>query len=404
VNKNQPKIRRSITNKEDIYTHLNFTPDIKNNYLVTKKKSVFLDSKQAKFHSTNINTKLDKDNLAQRTSKDSVNMKKSTNHALLNSNCILTTNYSENNKDVKEEEHIITMSTNNTPKNNIDDCQSDILSTIQNFGKIIKTQTTTINGTDVNKINNLNSMLHNIVINSDNKNNDNNNQNHLNNSHLFTYMNDSKNLLMENNVIRRDTFIDNNFNTKLRVDKDEILNEIYTNSDMRMKKYGILFDFINNNIKEITEMVSNQNTTNKNIDDDNIIEMSSDVKNRNIIDINSNTPIKRDNVNRNKKYPAKMLTDISNSFIESSAEEEFYRDLVDHTINYNLDNFSNEMSSLRSRIDISNFNDKMDQTQFQYDDMTPKNRKSPIKDLDNNETCHVVETELEFKREPSFNK
>ena len=60
------------------------------------------------------------------------------------------------------------------------------------------------------------------------------------------------------------------------------------------------------------------------------------------------------------------------------------------------------MSSLRSRIDISNFtvNDIMDQTQYQYDDYVFRSKmNTPLKiDEKINETCQM-ETVREFKKE-----
>jgi hypothetical protein len=143
--------------------------------------------------------------------------------------------------------------------------------------------------------------------------------------------NDDSKLLMDNNVIKRDTFIDNNFNKKLRsneVPQANLIDEVYTNSDMRIKKYGILFNFINSNLKEITELVNNQNNK--------IIE---------------------------ETIEGYSFENIS-SFLATSFKEDFYKNL-DNTINLTIVNVSNDASTLRTKIGISMF-DKTEKTECQF--------------------------------------
>jgi hypothetical protein len=146
---------------------------------------------------------------------------------------------------------------------------------------------------------------------------------------------DSSRLLMDNNVIKRDTFIDNNFNKKIRtgeVPQENLIDEVYTNSDMRIKKYGILFNFINSNLKEITNLMHNQNNK--------IIE---------------------------ETIEGYSFENIS-SFLANSINEDFYKNQFDQTINLTGINVSNnnEMSTLRTKMGLSMF-DKSEKTECQFD-------------------------------------
>lgn len=328
------------------------------------------------------------------------NEKKSPYKTLITSNCVLTTNYSDNHNPNKEEDYLMTSPTNKqVSKDKLKSEQEpDIITSIKTLGNILGQNgiRNNLKNDDVTRLGELNSKLNNI----ENK-QDINEDNEYKNSRLNSYINDSKNLLVENNMIRRDTFIDNNFNKKYRLyDKDIIIDEINKNSDMRLKKYEILFGFLGNNIKELTELVTAQ-SQNKN-EDINLIKKSHSkphrIKGKALsIDINSN-PI--------KLSPRKILTDFDKSMIETSKDEEFFNDLLDHNF-VNLGNFSNEMSSLRSKFDISLFGNKIDQTQHQYEDYnnTLKNKQNIDGQSCIDETCSVPE-EMEGSRikknTPSF--
>jgi hypothetical protein len=192
---------------------------------------------------------------------------------------------------------------------------------------------------------------------------------------------DENRLLMKNNIIRRETFIDNNFNKKFTSinenaeAKGNIINELFTNSDLRIKKYGILFDFINTNIREITELMAEKSEEEE--------QISGEVKYEEKVE--SLTENKKININL-----PKILADISGSFLASSAaEEDFYQGLADFTLNYtNLNNFSNEMSTMR--VDQSCI-DKFDKTQCQYDEYPT--RKNTCTQEMNNETCQIIDSE-----------
>ena len=127
-----------------------------------------------------------------------------------------------------------------------DTLENDILLSIQNFGTLLRINNSKgvkidENSPDIIKLNNL--------LNS-----------------IKTGHNDSSQLLFnENNTIRRDTFINDNYNKKQcsrqetslfnTLKRENIINGIYLNSDMRIKKYGIFFDFFSENIKEINNFL-----------------------------------------------------------------------------------------------------------------------------------------------------
>lgn len=377
--------RVSITSKEDVMRYsqnnFNFTPDNKPSTKIkkqgsidtTKPKSISINNFQYGLVTPHSST----------NSTPTAQPKYNSNPQLITSNCVLTTNYSDTHK----EEQCAVSSNNNltaSPKKLSE--VNYLVQTIQTLGTMIKSSESpnTVNeimssGQNAIKINKLNSLLNNISLNNKEcelKETANENINH----ELIMpklQLNDSKNLLMENNVIRRDTFIDNNFNKKFQVDKQNIMNEIYTTSDIRMKKYGILFDFINTNIKEITEMVS-QNTTNRNHEEQHI--------NNIIFDKEAVKALNEEDVSMKKNN---LLNNMSNSFMDSPSDLDFYKNLIEHTIvNGTLnDNFSQDMSSFRSKVDKSHVND---QTHVQYDDYHFKSRTyKPNKNVNNDETCMV---------------
>jgi hypothetical protein len=384
---NKTRDRVSITSKEDVMRYsqnnFNFTPDNKSSTIIKKRGSI--DTTKPKSISINNMQFGLVTPVSSTNSTPTAQPKYNSNPQLLTSNCVLTTNYSDTHK----EEFALSNNNNmsSSPKKFSE--ANYLVHTIQTLGTMIKSSESPskVNevlstGQNALKINKLNSLLNTISLpkkESELKEAADENFHHeLNIPHL--QLNDSKNLLMENNVIRRDTFIDNNFNKKFQVDKQNIMNEIYTTSDIRMKKYGILFDFINTNIKEITEMVS-QNTTNRIPEEhqiNNIIFDKEAVKALNEEDVT----IKKNN----------LLNNISNSFIDSPSDLDFYKNFIEHTIiNGTLnDNFSQDMSSFRSKIDKSHVND---QTHVQYDDYHFKSKtyQQQQRNVNNDETC-VVDT------------
>ena len=76
----------------------------------------------------------------------------------------------------------------------------------------------------------------------------------------------SQQMIYENNIIKRETFINDNYTKKRKlreesslfntIKKESIINGIYLNSDMRIKKYGILFEFLTDNLIEINNFLT----------------------------------------------------------------------------------------------------------------------------------------------------
>jgi hypothetical protein len=225
---------------------------------------------------------------------------------------VLSTNYSEGNKG----EYFTRVRT--TEDEDIEACRDEgIISSINTMGKMLQKTRATSNTGGFKKEDNKHKL-----------------DKMLNKADQPSGGDDSK-LLMDNNVIKRDTFIDNNFNKKLRsneIPQANLIDEVYTNSDMRIKKYGILFNFINNNLKEITELVNNQNNNR-------IIEETID------------------------GYSFENIS----SFLATSIKEDFYMN-HDQTINLtgvNALNVSNDVSTLRTKIGLSMF-DKTEKTECQF--------------------------------------
>jgi hypothetical protein len=157
--------------------------------------------------------------------------------------------------------------------------------------------------------------------------------------------------------------------------KEKINTEIYTNSDLRIKRYGILLDFINTNLKEINDLVCNKNNEASlyKIDEVNSNKMSS-LHSR--INLNSRTNLlEKDNIydyedSEMQEYtniaivvkgkieyknqvanPFKNnIADITKSILVSSINSDFYQDLLEGSFN-NIQSFlniSNDMSSIRT--------------------------------------------------------
>jgi hypothetical protein len=415
---NKPKInkkinytRKSIAGKEDIYPNfkLNFTPEAKNSIgsATGFKKKTTGEIRHRSQNFTQVHPLKNEqyiNNYFQNLTNPSPtsNLIKSSN--TLNSNYILTTNYSENNfnRDIREEEFVVQTPKLSTPKNNQIEVQSEIVSSIKTFGTILKNQNDPMhlnelmsNPLEMNKLNSLNNLLYKVDLNSFSELKTTNEVKEKDvkieqaDPFLKFHLNDSKNLLMENNVIRRDTFIDTNFNKKMiSNDKNVIINEIYGNSNNRIKKYEILFDFINSNIKEITELMSQNNTIIKPTEEENVIFNKEIVKDLNEEKLLCNKPNKQ------------IINDESYSFINSSASDfDFYKQLTDETITN--DNFSNDMSTLRGKIDITQTNDKLDKTQYQYDDCAFRRRTRIKTDacIENNTTIRINEFDINCKEE-----
>lgn len=301
VNKILP-VRNSISSKEDVNA---FNKDC---------KDVIFKKMQIKKNSLPTLNKIEFPKPDKTFNHSPTQIKESStksNIATKTSNIILTTNYSEKEGVDKHEEGQL-------------DSSNVILNSIQKLGKMLQ-------GTNLKDT---------IIIDDDGNNNLNLIQN--------THNNKNETYIEINNLLKN----------------HDCNNETNDESEQRMKRYGILFDFINSNLKEINLLMSNE-------------------KEKDVI---------------KKSSPFMDNPDITDSFLESCINEEFYRNLAEQTNHLDY----NELSSIMSKIDATHINNKSDTTQFQFDGMhfnrrNARNRDRPNEDMfDGNITCEYVDTENEF--------
>lgn len=269
-------------------------------------------------------------------------------------------------------------------------------------------------------------------------------------SHNISY--DSKNLLNENNILRRDTFIEpagkpinvinanmlgeHNFThtnflkkpAEKREDKMIMMNEIAVNSDMRLKRYEILLEFINSNLKEINQIMTNTNPNpqgvpsginqhnqyNEQPNNSSYINKIEEVNSNKMsslhskINLNSQAIIEKEmyefeesilnekNILANRHFmknqredsnvylnldniPESNLREMANkqkneaapSFFVSSINSDFYQHLLEESYSNINHNFINDMSSFRTQMDQTRKLERMisyesDKTPLQY--------------------------------------
>jgi hypothetical protein len=155
--------------------------------------------------------------------------------------------------------------------------------------------------------------------------------------------------------------------------KEKVNNEIFVNSDARIKRYGILLDFINTNLKEINEFLYNKNhevsrdlykidevnskmsslhsrinleSRTNILDRDNIYDYE-DSQMQEFSNIQIGTKMKHHNHINQPGHQINNL-EITKSLI-SSIQSEFYQELIDGSFKQSfLCNISNDMSSVRT--------------------------------------------------------
>ena len=137
-----------------------------------------------------------------------------------------------------------------------DNLEKNIILSIQHFGTLLHVGNFNLN----NKIeeNNIEVVKLNSMLNSLKSNN----------------LDSSQQMIYENNIIKREIFINENYNKKRKlreesslfntIKKESIINGIYLNSDMRIKKYSILFDFLTENLNEINNFLTKPQEINQN--------------------------------------------------------------------------------------------------------------------------------------------
>ena len=284
----------------------------------------------------------------------------------------------------------------NSKSTNNDNIQSEILSSIINFQSLLKSNQNTNNieklfksQEDMTKIQDLNTRLNKYPMRDKM-------------SFHSCVFRDSKNLLDENDIIRRDTFIETN-NKHINVinadmleehasrtkteeheiqdKKSKIMNEIVLDSDLRMKRYEILLDFINTNLKEINQMMTgnNQDTHRHNtlihgqddmnrIDEVNSNKLSSlhskiNLNSKFNIEEECSSQFKKENLNKFREPSQTLINldinpndshflnnfknnpELCPSFLISSINSEFYQNLLEESENAQ----NNELSQIKSK-------------------------------------------------------
>jgi hypothetical protein len=164
--------------------------------------------------------------------------------------------------------------------------------------------------------------------------------------------------------------------------KEDLISDIYVNSDLRIKRYTVLFDFLSDNIKEIKEIVI-QNTKTKSVEKNTLLKSSSSnnlkksLKERECAESQNlvfsslsllNSTVKKDNKetvvwdfneseieedkinilnNNNLHNKSLRINNNELSLIISTISSEFYKKLLEESggLNKNI-NFSNEMNDI----------------------------------------------------------
>jgi hypothetical protein len=264
--------------------------------------------------------------------------------------------------------------------------QPEILSSIFNFKKLINPEKNVeklLQSEDnLTKINNLNKMLSNMST----------CESPINTNHI--------------NVINAN-MLDNDFTPEKPV---PIKNEILINSEMRMKRYGILLDFINSNLREINDIVTNQNNEELGkIDEVNSNRLSSL---HSKINLNSKTNIydyedsemhenvaNLPKVNLNNNKTRYINQDITKSLLISSINSDFYQDLIDGSFNIAIgNNISNDMSTIKTFIENKVF-ERYITDQSKRISETPK-----FEDGDENVDSDIDKTKELIQLEPKYKK
>lgn len=338
---------------------------------------------------------------------------------------IMTTNYTENNKEQSPYKQLETLH-DRYPMTGSNEIQSDILSSILNFKSLLRPadgERVFKSEADIQRINQLNSLLNNVQMGNSGLNDSKNSKNMITGEGIIkreTFIENTKkekiihcdlkynnvNInIINSNMLSSDISLSNNnlkgsFENKENGKKDQIFTEIYQNSDKRIKRYEILLDFINSNLKEMNEIMQNSMTLNNDKDSSKQLYKIEEVNSNrpsslhSKINLNSRTNIERDNLydyedsemqeNVNilppngkiidetlftrKEIYSKHRREYSQSLLISSIDSEYYQNLIEQSFNNNILNISNDMSSIRTLHDPRKYNISYDseQTPVQY--------------------------------------
>ena len=260
----------------------------------------------------------------------------------------------------------------------------DLISTIKNVNSILAKANP--GGTlNMNNNFNININISGDKLNAKDKSNSSNNLDH------------SSKLLDKNNKLKRETFVGNIKNKKSNknIESDLFVTE---ESNSRIKKYDAIFNFISNNLKEISELVSHsddKNNQSNNItselnikglnssennlkppSDDGIylcknLKMLTDpeyealllykLRENKFMSIESGDSQKNPNVLPKSNFSKELIIPKDRSFIVSSVNDEVYKNLI-QIENATSAGMNLSMSSLKSKLN--------DKTLNQYDDIT----------------------------------
>jgi hypothetical protein len=185
------------------------------------------------------------------------------------------------------------------------------------------------------------------------------------------------------------------------INKFENKNKLIDEKDeLRLKEYGIIFNLINDNIEEMKNMF--KNNSQKEIKDDkklNKKEIRNEHKSKTkkIIKTNFNNIIfnekEREEINKiGNKHEISYDIIQGKSFLESCFQDDFCTSLINNDQNNNNNNFSFEFSSIltnnsnndKTRNNIINFNDDLEKTECEIDNLDDENYINQLK----NNTYH----------------
>lgn len=171
----------------------------------------------------------------------------------------------------------------------------------------------------------------------------------------FSEKNEIKNSEEPNKKSREDYQAADNYLEKS--EKTNIIKEIHFNSDVRMKRYEILLDFINTNMKEIGKMVSGEaeNELKKSSESNNL--------NRNNYENEKNGILNNKLINQNNFNPKHKVNFSKNDVDFSDPKNIYYTSYVNSLKKVEETN-SNKASSLHSKI---NLNSRLSNNEFNID-------------------------------------
>jgi hypothetical protein len=196
--------------------------------------------------------------------------------------------------------------------------------------------------------------------------------------------NDTKVNVINSNMLNSEIMEHGKVKDIITTKKEKVSNEIYKKSDMRIKKYGILFDFINTNLKEINDIMCHR------LHDTNLHKIEEVQSNKlsslhSRINLHSYTNIHKDNIydyedsemldefpaittkeKQKEINPVSKNNDLTKSILASSINTELYQDFLDCSFPF-MQSFlnTNNMSKVTKKYELEKHFD-LDQTKVLY--------------------------------------